>query len=291
MGGPDASVVIVTRDRPLFAADAVRSVLAGDVQPREVIVVDQSRDHDVILNLLQEEHPTVRLVRSTGRGLSRGRNLGASKARGELVAFLDDDELADAGWLAAFVEELRHDRAAVVTGRVLPGAPEAANALVSATILHSEPARYRGRLSHDPLAGGNMAARRATLTEIGGFDSRLGAGSPWPGAEDNDLGLRLLDAGYTIAYVPTAVVVHRAWRPARSYPRIRWAYGLGKGGFYAKHAWGHGLYGLRRAARDIGKRLLRAPAAALRGPRYAVGELAYAAAVIVGFVRWKAHRN
>ena len=291
MAETDASVVIVTRDRPLFAAEAIRSVLTGEVQPREVIVVDQSTAPDPVLDRVQEEHATVTLVRSSERGLSRGRNLGASMASGQFLAFLDDDELADAGWLGAFVAELGRDEKLVVTGRVLPGTPESPGALVSAAIVAPAPAIHRGRIYTDPLAGGNMAIRRTTLAELGGFDTQLGAGSHWPGAEDNDLGLRLLDAGYAIAYVPAAVVVHRAWRPTRSYPRIRWAYGLGKGGFYAKHARGHRLYGWRRAGRDIRKRLLGTPRAAVRGPVFALGELTYAAAVVVGFVRWKARRN
>jgi GT2 family glycosyltransferase len=291
MEAVDASVVIVTRNRPAFAVEAIRSVLAGAAQPREVIVVDQSAEQPVVLEQLEAEQPLVRLVSSAAAGLSRGRNIGICEARGKIVAFLDDDELADPEWLATFVAQLRNDDAAVLTGRVLAGEPESAGALVSAAILASEPAQYRGRLSHDPLAGGNMAARRATLTEVGGFDTRLGAGSQWPGAEDNDLGLRLLDAGYTIRYEPGAVVVHRAWRPPRSYPRVRWAYGLGKGGFYAKHARGHRCYGVRRAGRDIGKRIRNVPAALLRGPPYAAGELSYAAGVIVGFVRWKLQGN
>ena len=198
MAETDASVVIVTRDRPLFAAEAIRSVLTGEVQPREVIVVDQSAAPDPVLDRVQEEHATVTLVRSSERGLSRGRNLGASMASGEFLAFLDDDELADAGWLGAFVAELWRAEKLVVTGRVLPGTPEAPGALVSAAIVAPEPAIHRGRIYTDPLAGGNMAIRRTTLAELGGFDTQLGAGSPWPGAEDNDLGLRLLDAGYAI---------------------------------------------------------------------------------------------
>lgn len=286
------SVVVVTRDRPGFAATTVRSVLAGDLQPVDVLVVDESAVPDAEVSELADAYPNVRRLRPAVPGLSRARNLGASEARGEFVAFVDDDELASPGWLRALVAALgSNDDGTVVTGRVLPGDPEVSDALVPSTVLDTEAARFRGRLGRDVLAGGNMAIRRALFLGLGGFDPRLGPGSRWPAAEDNDLGLRILDAGHAIAYVPEAVVYHRAWRAGGSYPRIRWAYGLGKGGFYAKHLRLHGGYGLRRAVRDVGKRIARVPLTVWRRPRYALGELAYAAGVVLGMARWAVSRE
>lgn len=280
------SVVVVTRDRPGFAVDTVRSVLAGELRPTEIVVVDQSRRTDAGLERLASDHEPVRLVRAPPAGLSAARNLGAAEARGAIVAFLDDDELAERGWLAALVGALDSAPDVVATGSVLPGDPEVPDAVVPATVLDRSPARFRGRLGRDVLAGGNMALHRETLLGLGGFDTRLGAGTRWPSAEDNDLGLRALDAGHTIAYVPGAVVVHRAWRSGASYPGIRWRYGRGKGGFYAKHLLAGRAYGLRRAGRDVARRLGRAPLVVWKRPRYAAGELAYAAGVLVGMATW-----
>lgn len=287
---PQASVVVTTRDRPQLAADAVRSVLAGELGAAEVIVIDQSERPAPALEALATEHPSVRYLAVEERGLSRARNLGAREARSEIVAFIDDDELAEPGWLAAHVDTLARAGTGIVsTGRVLPGEPEVGDAVVPATVLEAEPAQFRGRLERDVLAGGNMAAWRSTLLDLGGFDPRLGAGTRWPSAEDNDLGLRLLESGHTIAYVPAALVRHRAWRAGASYPGVRWRYGRGKGGFYAKHARLDGAYGLRRASRDVGRRLVRGVVSIMR-PRYAAGELMYAAGVIVGMVGWTVRR-
>ena len=281
---------MATCGRTHLAADAVRSVLAGELRAVEVLVIDQGTRPDPALEALATEHPSVRYRTVEEQGLSRARNLGANEARGEIVAFLDDDEVAEPGWLAAHVAALVQAGArTVVTGRVLPGEAEVADAVVPSMVLGSEPARYHGRLDRDVLAGGNMAAWRSELVAAGGFDPRLGPGTAWPAAEDNDLGLRLLESGHTIAYVPTALVRHRAWRAGASYPRLRWRYGLGKGGFYAKHARLDGTYGLRRASRDVARRLVRGVASVTR-PRYAAGELAYAAAVIVGMTRWLIRR-
>ena len=287
---PQASVVVTTCGRPHLAADAVRSVLAGELGAVEVLVIDQSDRPDSALEALATEHPSVRYRAVEERGLSRARNLGAREARGEIVAFLDDDELAEPGWLAAHVAALAGaGTSTVTTGRVLPGEPEVRDAVVPSTVLGMEPELFRGRLSRDVLAGGNMAAWRSELVAAGGFDPRLGPGTAWPAAEDNDLGLRLLDGGHTITYVPAAVVRHRAWRPGRSYQRIRWHYGLGKGGFYAKNARLGSAYGLRRASSDVARRLVRGVVSVTR-PRYAAGELAYAIGVIVGMTRWTIRR-
>lgn len=284
---PTTSVVLATRGRPGFSARTVASVLGGTRVPDELIVVDQSPTPDPTLTALADDAPSVRILRTTSSGLSRARNVGAAAASGDIVAFIDDDELADPAWLAALVAVLSRegDRTAV-TGRVLPGEAEGHDALVSATVLEPHEARYRGRLGRDVLAGGNMGIHRSTFEALGGFDLRLGPGARWPAAEDNDLGLRLLEAGYSIVYVPEAVVRHRAWRSGRSYPVLRWRYGLGKGGFYAKHARLDGGYGLRRAARDVGRRPARAVVTVWRRPRFAAGELLYAIGVVVGMTRW-----
>lgn len=280
-------MVLATRGRPGFAARTAESVLGGTLVPDELLVVDQSRGPDAALTALAHQSPSIRILGTTSSGLSRARNLGAAAASGEIVAFIDDDELADPGWLAALVAILsREGERTAVTGRVLPGEAEADDAVVPATVLAPHEARYRGRLGHDVLAGGNMGIHRSTFEALGGFDLRLGAGARWPAAEDNDLGLRLLDAGCSIVYAPAAVVRHRAWRSGRSYPVLRWRYGLGKGGFYAKHARLDGGYGLRRAARDVGRRTARVVVTVWRRPRFAAGELLYAIGVVVGMTRW-----
>jgi GT2 family glycosyltransferase len=282
-----ASVVVVTSDRPGFAAQAAQSVLDGRLRPAEIIVVQRGRTSDDALERLRSADASVRVLRLRQGGLSSARNLGAKEAVGDVVAFVDDDELVSSEWLAAVVRELDGDETCFVTGRVLAGHPEVPDAVVPSTVAGAERRVFRGRLGRDVLAGGNMAARRSTFLALGGFDALLGPGTPWPAAEDNDLGLRALEAGHAIVYAPDAVVVHRAWRAGRSYPAIRWRYGLGKGGFYAKHLATANGYGLRRAARDVARRIARAPIAVWRRPRYALGELTYAAGVVVGLVRWR----
>ncbi len=283
-----ATVVVCTRERPRLAADAIASVLADDPPPAEVVVVDQSDRPDPHVADLHAGSSVVRYVWTGTPGLCAARNLGSDEARNETIVYCDDDVLVRPGWLSALVAGLGgNGEPTVATGRVLAGTPEVPRAFVPATVLGEERAVYEGRLDRDVLAGGSMAIRRQALRAVGGWDTRLGPGTSFPAAEDNDLGFRLLEAGYRVVYVPEAVVSHRAWRPPTSYPGVRWRYGLGKGGFYAKHASLRDRHVLRRGIRDVGRRFARLPRVVWRRPVYALGELAYAAGVLYGFGRWQ----
>jgi GT2 family glycosyltransferase len=273
------AVIICTRDRPALLADAIASIRAGTAQPSELVVVDQSATPNDAL----ADDAGVTYVHSRERGLGRARNIGAAHATSDLLAYCDDDVLADAGWLEALLAPFADgDVLTVATGRVLAGPPERRGSFVPAVVLDDEPATYTGRLDRDVLAGGNSAIRRATLEHVGWWDDRLGAGSSFPSAEDNDLGLRLLEAGCRIVYVPGAVLTHRSWRPGPRYPLTRWRYGLGKGAFYTKHAL------VRRAARDVGHRPVHFVRGVWKRPLYAAGELAYATGVVAGALIWVA---
>jgi GT2 family glycosyltransferase len=68
----------------------------------------------------------------------------------------------------------------------------------------------------DVLWGNNIAIQRSAIVKVGAFDERFGAGSNFPSSEDNDLGFRLLEAGYRIIYMPKATLYHRAWRINKS---------------------------------------------------------------------------
>jgi GT2 family glycosyltransferase len=285
------SVVIPTRDRPHLLAATVNSILAGRDLPAEIVIIDQSATAgDLAIGGPLPSGCRVRHLTVATRGLSRARNEGVRVAESELIVFVDDDMLADAGWLRALVEPLMSDADLVITGRVLPGPQEIPGGFVPALVQRPEPAEFRGRLDTDVLAGGNMAVRRSAFNTVGGFDPRLGAGSMCPAAEDNDLGFRLLEAGYRIRYVPEALLYHRSWRPAGAYLSVRYAYGLGKGGFYAKYMRVNTRHFLRRLGADLCRRVIRACKRVLR-PRLAVGEVVYTAGVFAGMSRWVFRRR
>jgi len=280
-----AAVIVCTRDRPTLLEDALSSIAGGDAIPIEIVVVDQSsRPNEPLARSSLIGTCRLVYVRDEGRGLGRARNIGAANTALDLLVYCDDDVLVEPSWLASLTAPLLRGDGEAATGRVVAGAPEQRGAFGPAVVLDEHPAVYDAPVDRDVLAGGNSALSRSVLEVVGGWDDRLGAGSRFPAAEDNDLGLRLLERGYRIVYVPDAVLHHRSWRPGGRYPLVRWRYGLGKGGFYAKHARLPALR--RRALRDVARRGPSAASAAARRPIFALGELLYAAGVLVGGARW-----
>lgn len=95
------SVIMPTRDRVDFLRQAVASVLAQRHQAFELVVIDDGSEDATPELLAGLDDPRVRVIRTSGLGESTARNLGLDAARGELVTFLDDDNLMDPGWLHA----------------------------------------------------------------------------------------------------------------------------------------------------------------------------------------------
>jgi GT2 family glycosyltransferase len=117
-----------------------------------------------------------------------------------------------------------------------------------------------------------MAFHRSAHGDAGGFDVRLGPGTRFPAAEDNDFGHRLLEAGYRIVFDPEAVVYHRAWRDDRAWVPLRHGYGRGQGAFYAKHLSFEDRYMLRRMVGTLVNHVRRLPRAVLIDLRATFGE-------------------
>lgn len=90
-------------------------------------------------------------------------------------------------------------------------------------------------------------------------------------------------AGYVIAFEPVAIVYHRAWRAEANYVSVRYAYGRGQGGYYAKHLAARDWYMLWKLAHALKRRVARM----LAGGKGAVtGELAWIAGWMVGTTDW-----
>jgi len=283
---PPSTLVIATRNRPELLRECVQSILRGDDVPAELVIIDQSEQRGPGLEAA-DARCRVRHLFSRSVGVARARNEGLAAASHDLVAFTDDDMIAPASWFGALIRALvAAGPRAVVTGRVLSTAAERVGAFAPAVVVRDTPAVYEGRIGTDALAGGNMAMSCSVAAIVGGFDERLGAGSRFPAAEDNDFGYRLLEAGYRIVYVPTALLYHRAWRPGWAYWVVRWRYGRGKGGFYSKHLSLRDRYVLRRMLRDILSRLLRFPWFLVRHPFRAGGDPFYVCGVLFGVLDW-----
>jgi len=195
--------------------------------------------------------------------------------------------LATSTWFGSLVRALlAAGPQAVVTGQVLPSEEDGAG-FTPSTREDTQAVIYKGRVDRDVLFTGNMISYRSTVDSIGGFDTRLGPGTRYPAAEDNDIAFRLLEAGYRIIYEPRAVIYHRAWRSENEFLALHWNYGLGQGAFYAKYFSLKDMYMIRRMAKNVASYLIRFPYRILRHRSLARQDMFYVAGLLYGAARWR----
>jgi glycosyltransferase involved in cell wall biosynthesis len=275
-GLPTVSVVVCayTEKRWEDLVAAIDSCRAQTYAPIEAIV---AVDHNPgLLERLRSERPDVVAVENREQpGLSGARNSGARAARGEVVAFLDDDAVAAPDWLEFLVEAYADASVIGVGGRIDPVWPERRPAGLPPEFDWVVGCTYRGlpteRSAVRNMIGANMSLRSDVLASIGGFRSDLGRIGNRPlGCEETELCIRALQSmpGAAILYEPRARVHHRV-----TPERTRWRYfhsrcyseGLSKAAVAAHAGKGDGLSSERRyALRTLPSGLLRSAAEALR---------------------------
>ncbi|MFI5915947.1 glycosyltransferase family 2 protein [Dactylosporangium sp. NPDC051541] len=249
LGAPSIAVVVATRNRPATLARSLRALL-GQQYPRfRVIVVDNAPTDDLTracVAALADERLTYIMERRPG--LSWARNCGIRAAGEDVVAFLDDDELPDEHWLAEIARGFwRHPQADVVTGVIVPAELDTyPQDLFERLGGHSKGRGFRPAVfspetaaQQSPLyplppfgAGGNMAIRRSCFAGPEAFDVALGAGTPACGAEDTQMLTRILLAGGTIVYQPSALVWHSHHRTMAALETVMRGYGTGLTAYY-----------------------------------------------------------
>ncbi|MBU6281769.1 glycosyltransferase [bacterium] len=223
----DFSVVVNTIDRarPL---DTLLCALEQQSHPRFEVIAVVGPTRDDTLSVLERWRGRVEVLRCPEANLSRSRNLGLLAARGEVVAFVDDDAVPSRRWLEQLARLFEDDSVDATGGMVYcvhPAMPIVQHRIgLVSSLAAQDDVREDGADSLPPpgagarwtprMMGTNMAFRRKMLLGIGGFDEFF----EWV-YDDADVALRLADAGAVVEPVREAVVYHA---PASS--RNRQAY-------------------------------------------------------------------
>lgn len=208
------SILIPTLRRPQSLARALRSALAQAATAPdllEVVVVDNAPEGsaaDVVASLSTSDDPRVVYVHEPRPGVATARNAGLAAARGELIAFLDDDEEAPAGWLAALLAVHRRHRADVTFSPIRGRAPDApAWAAAYLERLFSRTGPPRSGLIDEPYGcGASLMTRATALAAPAPFD----VGQDQVGGEDDVLFRKLRAEGRRFAWAAEAWVWEHA---------------------------------------------------------------------------------
>lgn len=277
-GALRASAVVCTHDRRRDLERAVESLLHQSA-PRdvyEILVVDNASSDDTAhyLDGIVASGAPIRRLFVDRPGLSRARNAALAQARGEIVAFLDDDAVASEDWIERILRafDAGGPSVGVLGGRTLPIWEAARPDWLSdrglgalAIVDWSEEPGFLAEGQY--LVGANMAFRARLLREIGGFPEQLGRmGGALLSGEETFVAARLAARGHRPFYDPSVIVHHRVQRErARRSWLLRRAYWQGVSNVVAEGR--SGLAGAASGAAGDGLRLLADGARAL--PRLA----------------------
>ena len=241
---PVVSVVVCTHERPASLKACLRSLSTLAYPSLEIVIVDNaprtSETRDVVA---AAGDPRIRYTCAEIPGLSVARNHGVAEAKGEIVAFTDDDVVVDPRWLEGLVRGFgRRPDIGMVTGLILAAELESqAQAFFErkvtwGAVLNPRQFSITNPPSDEVMtayncgmvgAGANFAARRDLLLRVGPFDEALGAGAPSRGGEDLDYFRRILLDGKAIAYEPASLVWHYHRRELATLRKQMIGYGSG----------------------------------------------------------------
>ena len=198
----DVTVAISTRDRADALVRCVDSLLAGSVLPREIIIVDQSRDERTRSTLENCHGGIVSIVciRHNGTGLGASQNIAVANASSPIVAVIDDDCIATPDWIGTIERTFSVPECPdVLTGRVLPLGPNKPGLYAVSSRTSTQRIEFERRaMPWEIGSGNNFATSRNWFNRVGGNDERLGPGSAGLGGVDMDLFYRLLRSGARI---------------------------------------------------------------------------------------------
>jgi GT2 family glycosyltransferase len=221
---PRWSVVVPSYARPQRLAQCL-AALSRLVPPRgglEVVVVDDGSPTRLD-EVARPYSGLVRLHRQDNAGPASARNAGAARARGELLAFTDDDCRPDPGWLVALDGAADRRPEAMLGGRTVNVLADDLRAEASQQLVDHlyDWAATTGRLRF--FTSNNLAVSAEGFAALGGFDTRF----PAAAGEDRDLGIRWEALGRPLVAVPEAVVGHAHAMDLRAFWRQHTGYGSG----------------------------------------------------------------
>jgi mycofactocin system glycosyltransferase len=220
---PSISIIIPTRDRAESLVECLESLYSQDYPSEqiEIIVIDDGSLDDT--PKLVSSFPCTLLTNPKSRGQSYCRNIGAQQAKGEILAFLDDDCVAGRTWLKDLVPYFEWDSVGAVGGYVDGYSDQSLLDRYEKEFSRLNLGKYILRGAKDRttfyVPTCNTLVRKKAFVETGGIRETMRLG------EDVDFCWRMRDAGWQALYVPSGMVMHKHRNTLGKWLRRRADYG------------------------------------------------------------------
>jgi GT2 family glycosyltransferase len=214
---PRISVVVCSYNGARTIRDCCEGLLRLEYPNFEVIVVNDGSS-DATPEIVSEYG--FRLISTENRGLSNARNTGWQEARGEIVAYIDDDAYPDPHWLTYIAAAFMRTTHVGIGG---PNLPPPGDGMIADCVANAPGGPVHVLLSDteaEHIPGCNMAFRKTALQTIGGFDPQFRTAG-----DDVDVCWRLQQQGWSIGFSPAAMVWHHRRNAVRTYWKQQQGYG------------------------------------------------------------------
>ena len=214
----DFSIVVCTHNRAALLADCINSLLNQTIKKNrfEIIIVDNNSTDstETVAKDLLEKHNNIKYLKEQIKGYSAPRNCGWENASGNIVAFIDDDEIAESDWLESIEKAFQiGEKPDIVGGIYLIKYDANPPDWFVESMGGTNKNRQKGILNHRKdcyLAGGNIAFKREILDKLNGFSNDFNTknGIIMMG-EDTDICQRARNTGFQLFYDPDIKIYHR----------------------------------------------------------------------------------
>jgi glycosyltransferase involved in cell wall biosynthesis len=244
------SLILATKGRVEEIRRFLQSLVEQSCGDLELIVVDQNEDDRLEAILAQSNFPFPIVHLRSEAGLSRARNVGASVATGDIIAFPDDDCWYPDGLLARVISTFENQPSLDgLTGRSEDGKGRPSGGSFSL---------QEGRVDINNVWKNGISytifLRSSVCAQIGRFDEELGVGARtrFGSGEESDYLIRGVKLGFNIRYLPDLIVFHP--NPVlydRDHRIKAFRYGMGMGRVLSKHRY-RLSYNLYKVLRPLG---------------------------------------
>lgn len=233
---PRISVIVCTRNGAATLRPCLESLTHLQYPDHEVIVIDDGST-DATAEIARN-FPGVRYEKQEPQGLSVARNRGAEIATGEILAYTDDDCVAEPDWLLHLSLAFDSSEWVAAGGPNIPPPPRTSVEAVVAAAPGAPMHVMLNDVEAEHLPGCNLAIRKSALLEIGGFDPVFRAAG-----DDVDICWRLREAGGKLRFAPGAMVWHHRRATVPAYLRQQRGYGHAEALLMKAHPTRFGRFG------------------------------------------------